>query len=234
MRRRTRSARPIRSIEASLGGRSAWPIRPLRTAAGLAGWAIDPIDPIERVRAWLEEARAAGLAGYDTGIVATATPDGRPSARAVILRGLDARGFVFYTDTRSRKGRELAVNPRGALVMVWDELERQVRVEGPVEMVSAEESDAYFAQRPRGHQLGAWVSRQSEVLSSRDELEQELAEVVARFAAEEVPRPPYWGGYRIVPEQVELWQGRPNRLHDRERFRRVAAGDPWELDRLWP
>ncbi len=182
----------------------------------------------------MDDARAAGLLGYDTAVVATATPAGRPSARAVILRGLDQRGFVFYTDTRSRKGRELAANPRGAIVMVWEELERQVRAEGPVALVPAAESDAYFARRPRGHQLGAWVSRQSEVLASREELERELELVVDRFAGADVPRPPYWGGYRLVPDEIELWQGRADRLHDRLRYRRTREGEGWIVDRLWP
>jgi pyridoxamine 5'-phosphate oxidase len=191
-------------------------------------------EPIAVVLTWLEDARVAGLLGHDTAVVATATPEGRPSARAVILRGLDQRGFVFYTDTRSRKGRELASNPWGAIVMVWEELERQVRAEGPIGLVAPEESDAYFARRPRGHQLGAWVSRQSEILGSREELEQELTVVVERFAGVEVPRPPYWGGYRLVPDEIELWQGRPDRLHDRLRYRRSATGDGWLVDRLWP
>jgi pyridoxamine 5'-phosphate oxidase len=190
------------------------------------------VNPIEQVHRWLDDARATGMVGWDTAIVATATPDGRPSARAVILRGLDDRGFVFYTDTRSRKGRELAANPRAALVMQWAELERQVRAEGSVHRVAPDESDAYFARRPRGHQLGAWASRQSEVLADRAELERRVADVTAEFAGRVVPRPPYWGGYRITPDVVELWQGRPDRLHDRVRHRRLD-GD-WVAERLWP
>jgi pyridoxamine 5'-phosphate oxidase len=191
------------------------------------------VNPIEHVQAWLDEARDRGILGWDTAIVATATPAGRPSARAVILRGLDNRGFVFYTDTRSRKGRELAVNPYAALVMQWAELERQVRAEGNVEPVAPEESDRYFARRPRGHQLGAWASRQSELLADRAELERRVEEVEAEFAGREVPRPPYWGGYRIAPDVVELWQGRPDRLHDRVRHTRRGAGE-WIAERLWP
>jgi pyridoxamine 5'-phosphate oxidase len=189
-------------------------------------------DPVAEVQCWLDEARERGVLGYDTAIVATATPDGRPSARAVILRGLDARGFVFYTDTRSRKGRELAVNPRAALVLQWAELERQVRAEGQVEPVSDAEADAYFAGRPRGHQIASWASQQSDALGTRAQLEQRLAQVEERFRDQEVPRPGYWSGYRIVPDEVELWQGRPDRLHHRVRYRR--ADNDWEAESLWP
>jgi pyridoxamine 5'-phosphate oxidase len=195
---------------------------------------MDRMDPMDVVEKWLADARRAGLPGADTMIVATATTDGAPSARAVILRGLDRRGFVFYTDTRSRKGRELAANPRAAVALVWDELERQVRAEGRVEAVIPAESDAYFSGRPRGHQLGAWVSRQSEVLARRGDLEQRMREVTERFEGQAVPRPPYWGGYRVVPDVVELWQGRPNRLHDRVRHRRDGVEAPWVVERLWP
>lgn len=181
---------------------------------------------------WIEEARAAEILGYDTAYVATATADGRPSVRAVLLRALDDRGFVFYTDRRSRKGAELAANPRAALVMHWPAFERQVRAEGPVTMVAAAESDAYFARRPRGHQLGAWASNQSEVLADRGDLEDRYEQVRQRFEGADVPRPPYWGGYRIEPEEVELWQGRPDRLHDRVRWR--VTPDGWTAERLWP
>jgi pyridoxamine 5'-phosphate oxidase len=188
--------------------------------------------PFDQVRSWLDHAQTSGLLGWDTAIVATATPDGRPSARAVLLRGFDDRGFVFFTDTRSRKGRELAANPRAALVMTWAPMERQIRAEGPVEFVSPEESDAYFARRPRGHQLGAWASRQSQVLGHRSELEQRLAEVQQEFEGRDVPRPPYWGGYRLIPDEIELWEGRPDRLHHRARYRRGPDG--WRADFLWP
>lgn len=165
-------------------------------------------------------------------VVATATPDGAPSARAVLLRGFDERGFVFFTDYRSRKGEELAANPRGALVWLWPPAERQVRAEGPVAVLAAEESDAYFAHRPRGHRLAAWASHQSAVIPDRESLEERMAEVTARFEGMEVPRPPYWGGYRLAPAVVEFWQGRPNRVHDRLRFR--LDGDRWVQDRLSP
>ena len=188
--------------------------------------------PFDRVREWLDEAEASGLLGWDMAILATATTDGRPSARAVLLRGFDDRGFVFFTDTRSRKGRELAANPQAALVLAWPPTERQIRAEGQVEVVAAEESDAYFAHRPRGHQLGAWISRQSEVLDDRAQLEQRLAEVERDYDGRDVPRPPYWGGYRIVPDEIELWEGRPNRLHHRIRYRRAADG--WRAELLWP
>ena len=192
----------------------------------------DGAEPLAQLRAWLDEARSSGLLGWDTVVLATATPDGRPSARAVLLRGFDERGFVFFTDTRSRKGRELAANRYAALVMTWPPLERQVRAEGAVEAVAAEDSDAYFARRPRGHQLAAWVSQQSDVLHDRSVLEQRLVEVQREFDGRPVPRPPYWGGYRVVPFEIELWQGRPDRLHHRVRYRRL--GEAWRGDLLWP
>lgn len=191
-----------------------------------------PVEPFALVQEWLDEARASELLGWDMAVVATATPDGRPSARAVLLRRFDERGFVFFTDTRSRKGREIAANPRAALVLAWPPLERQVRAEGPVELATAAESDAYFAGRPRGSQLGAWASTQSAVLPDRRDLEHRLDEVRHEFDDRAVPRPPYWGGYRIVPTEVELWEGRPDRLHHRVRYRR--SGDGWHRDLLWP
>src|SRR5262249_44666341 len=147
--------------------------------------------------------------------LATATPDGAPSARVVLLRGLSAEGFTFFTSYEGRKARELADNPRAALLFYWARLERQVRVEGSVERASAQASDDYFRTRPRGSQLGAWASRQSAVLPSREALEREWAELEARYAGQEVPRPPSWGGYVVRPASLEFWQGRPSRLHDR-------------------
>jgi pyridoxamine 5'-phosphate oxidase len=191
-----------------------------------------PSDPIGVVRRWLEEAEAAGIRNPSAIALATADAAGRPSVRHVLLRGIDARGFVFHTNRSSRKGRELADNPRAAFSMYWRELDRQISVTGDVERLSDEESDAYFASRPREARLGAWASPQSEELSSRAELLERYAEVEARFAGQEVPRPPFWGGYRIVPLSIELWVGRLHRLHDR--FRYARQGDRWDLRRLAP
>ena len=189
-------------------------------------------DPLLQFRAWFDQARAAGALDADAMVLATATPDGRPSARVVLLKGLDERGFAFFTNYHSRKGRELAANPRAALNFYWPELERQVRAEGAVETMTPAESDAYFRIRPRDSQLGAWASPQSELLADRAELEARLAEVAARFAGGEVPRPPHWGGCRLVPEAVEFWQGRPGRLHDRLLYTRTPDG--WRRQRLAP
>ncbi len=190
-------------------------------------------DPLALFRRWFEAAQAALPVGAETMVLATATPDGRPSARAVLLRGLDERGLVAYTDTRSRKGAELAANAWGALVFVWPPLERQVRVEGPVVPVSDEEADAYFATRPRGHRLAAWASHQSQPLANRDDLEARVAEITERHRDDDVARPPWWGGYRLVPTEWEFWAGRENRVHDRVVYRRVAETG-WERRRLSP
>ena len=190
-------------------------------------------DPVRQLAAWLEEAAAAGVTEPNAMTLATASADGVPSARMVLLKGVDDRGLVFYTNYGSRKGDELAANPRAALVLYWAPLERQVRVEGRVEKVPREESAAYFASRPRGSRLGALASPQSDVVASRSVLEERLAELEAAHPGEDVPLPDNWGGYLVVPEVVELWQGRPNRLHDRLRYRADGRGG-WIRERLAP
>jgi pyridoxamine 5'-phosphate oxidase len=189
-------------------------------------------DPLAQLRDWYEHAVAAGLPEPEAMALATATPDGAPSVRFVLLKGIDERGVEFYSNYESRKGRELAANPRAALAILWRPQHRQVRVEGTVERLTAEESDAYFATRPRGAQLGAWASPQSEVVRDRDVLDRALADAEERFAGAPVPRPPHWGGFLVRPERIELWQGRLNRLHDRLRYVREAGG--WRIERLAP
>jgi pyridoxamine 5'-phosphate oxidase len=193
---------------------------------------VDP-DPIAQFAAWFEDARAAGIRLPEAMVLATARAGGAPSARFVLLNRFDGRGFVFFGNYESRKGRELAENPRGALVFHWDPLGRQVRIEGPVERISAEESDSYFATRPRGARLSAWAARQSEVVESREALEARVAELSAEFPDDGVPRPPQWGGYRLTAEAIELWQHREDRLHDRLRYRRSGEG-AWLIERLAP
>jgi pyridoxamine 5'-phosphate oxidase len=188
-------------------------------------------DPIALVRAWLEEARAV-VPEPGTMTLATATPEGIPSARVVLLRGIDQRGLVFFTNRTSRKGDELGSNPRAALVLHWWELGRQVRVEGPVEEVADDESGAYWERRPRGSQLAAWASPQSRPLVDRGDLDARIAEIEARFDGDDVPLPPFWGGYRVRPATIELWEHRDDRLHDRVRYTR--DGDEWRSERLAP
>ena len=189
-------------------------------------------DPVVQFGRWFEQAEPAGLLEPTAKTLATAPPDGRPSARMVLLRGFDERGFCFYTNYESRKGAELAANPRAALVFWWGELERQVRIEGPVAPTSRSESEAYFHSRPPGSQLSAAASPQSRVIDGRAALERRVAELATASADAQVPLPEFWGGYRLAHEVVEFWQGRPNRLHDRLRYRR--AGDGWKIERLAP
>jgi pyridoxamine 5'-phosphate oxidase len=190
-------------------------------------------DPFVLFTAWLKEATAAGVHEPTAMTLATAAADGRPSARMVLLRAVDEQGFGFYTNYESRKAGELAENAWAALVFWWPSLHRQVRIEGQVERMSAAESDAYFATRPLGSQLAAWVSPQSRVIGSRAELEERLAELEAEYAGKQPPRPPFWGGFRVAPTVMEFWQGGPHRLHDRLRFTRMEMGG-WRLERLAP
>jgi pyridoxamine 5'-phosphate oxidase len=190
-------------------------------------------DPLEIAAGWYGEAVAAGLPEPNAMALATATPDGRPSARVVLLKAVDESGFTFHTNYQSRKGRELAGNPWAALVFYWPALERQVRVEGTVERLPPAESDAYFRTRPLGSRLGAWASPQSAAVPDRAALEQRLREVARGYEGRDVPRPPFWGGYRLRPVAVEFWQGRPNRFHDRLLYRRLPSGG-WQIERLAP
>jgi pyridoxamine 5'-phosphate oxidase len=190
-------------------------------------------DPLAQFRRWYAEAVDAGVQLPEAMTLATATADGAPSARMVLLKGVDERGFVFYSNYESRKGRELAENPRAALVFHWPQTpRRQVSATGRVELLPAEESAEYFRTRPFGSRIGAWASRQSEVMEGREELERSFAELEAAHADGDVARPPWWGGYVLRPDTVEFWQNRPNRLHDRLRYRR--SGEDWILERLSP
>jgi pyridoxamine 5'-phosphate oxidase len=199
---------------------------------GLAESDVDA-DPIVQFATWLRDAVDAGIHEPNAMLLATASVPSVPSARMVLLKGFDARGFVFFTNYESRKAVELDTNPRCALVLPWHPLQRQVRIEGAAQRVDAEESDDYFAVRPRGAQLGAWASPQSKAVSDRGALERRYAAAAQRFGdGVAVTRPPYWGGYRVVPSMVEFWQGRPGRMHDRLRYRRTDTD--WTLDRLAP
>jgi pyridoxamine 5'-phosphate oxidase len=192
---------------------------------------LDP-DPIRLFQRWFKEANRAGLPLPDAVALATVSADGRPSCRMMLLKGVDARGFVLYTNFQSRKGAELTRAGRAALVAHWAELERQVRVEGRVEQIPAAESDAYFASRPRGSQVGAWASPQSAVVSGREELEAAYASFEKKFKGQPVPRPPHWGGFCLRPDRIEFWQGRLNRMHDRLCYERAGKG--WNVTRLAP
>jgi pyridoxamine 5'-phosphate oxidase len=189
-------------------------------------------DPIEQFRVWLAAAREAGIYEPEAMTVSTVDAEGRPQSRYVLLRGLDERGFCFYTNYHSAKARALAARPYAALTFGWLQVHRSVRVEGTVDRLPEAESDAYFASRPRTAQISAWASPQSEVIASREQLERAAAAVEQRFAGADVPRPPHWGGFVVRPERIELWQGRSGRLHDRLRYER--SGDRWRIARLAP
>ncbi len=201
------------------------------TGNGLDERSVD-LDPIAQFRSWLGAARDSGIPNAEAMVVATATPEALPSARVVLLRGLDERGFAFFTNYESRKAHELEANTHAALVFYWEPFGRQVRVTGRVSRVSAAESEAYFTSRPLGSRLGAWASPQSEPIASRAELERRLAEIEKRFPDGDPPVPPFWGGYRVTPETIEFWEHRDSRLHDRVRYTRLEHG--WQIERLAP
>lgn len=193
---------------------------------------VDP-DPFRQFQRWFDQALEAQLPEPNAMTLATATPDGKPAARIVLLKYFDTQGFVFFSNYASRKGQELMTNPWAALVFWWAELERQVRIEGSVAQVAVEESDAYYSSRPLGSQIGAWVSQQSQVIADRQVLEQRYQELQAHSEGQALLRPPYWGGYRLSPTEFEFWQGRPSRLHDRLRY--LKLGDrTWKIERLSP
>jgi pyridoxamine 5'-phosphate oxidase len=190
-------------------------------------------DPLKLFRRWSDEAKAAGIHLSEAMTLATSTTEGKPSARLVLLKQADERGFVFFTNYNSRKARELDANPQAALVFYWPQLERQVRVEGKVERIGTTESDAYFKTRPRESQIGALASPQSEVIASREALQQRADELEKFYAGREVDRPAHWGGYRLLPDRIEFWKGRPGRLHDRISYERSVDGS-WSISRLAP
>lgn len=207
-------------------------LRVKRSTEGLDESDIDP-DPIAQFAAWMQKALDANLRMPNEMTLATADSHGRPVARIVLLKGVDERGFTFFTNYESRKGKHLADNPHAALVFYWAELERQVDVTGQVEKVSFPESEAYWRTRPPASRRAAWASRQSEVIQSRAELEERVREVEARWPDDDIPMPPHWGGFRLIPETIEFWQGRPDRLHDRLIYKRVADMG-WLIERLSP
>lgn len=203
------------------------------TLAGLSETDLNS-NPIEQFDIWFQQALAADLIEPNAMTLATATPDGKPTARIVLLKGVSERGFVFYTNYESQKGQQLIANPYAALVFLWDKLERQIRIEGKVEKLTAEESAQYFHSRPKASQLGAWTSDQSRVIPNREVLEQKLADLKEQYSGDAtVPLPEHWGGFRVVPNRIEFWQGRPSRLHDRLVYDLQADGN-WSIDRLSP
>jgi pyridoxamine 5'-phosphate oxidase len=198
---------------------------------GLLETDLDP-DPLKQFRLWFEDVREAGITEANAMLLSTVF-EGRPSGRIVLLKDLDERGFSFFTNYDSKKGHEIAANPQVALTFFWKELERQVRIEGKIGKTSDAESSEYFAVRPRGSQIGAWASGQSEVIPDREFLEEKTKELEARFEGRQVPRPAHWGGYRVVADYVEFWQGRPSRLHDRLAYTKQPDGS-WKIERLSP
>jgi pyridoxamine 5'-phosphate oxidase len=202
------------------------------TLAGLRRTDLDP-DPIRQFRKWFQQAVDAGVIEPSAMTLATGTPGGELSSRIVLLKGIDERGFVFYTNYESRKGKELAANAHAALSFFWAELERQVCVSGLASKLSREDSEAYFKTRPRGARLGAWASHQSDVIANREVLEQRFNEMEAKYPGDAIPLPSFWGGYLLAPTRIEFWQGRPNRLHDRFRYTRQAEAS-WLIERLSP
>ncbi len=201
-------------------------------ARGLRRRDLDP-DPVKQFANWFTAAIEAGIRDVNAMSLATATADGRPFVRIVLLKGFDQDGFMFFTNYESQKGEQLEANPYAALAFYWIELDRQIRISGPVEKASREESERYFHSRPAASQLGAWASHQSQVIDGRPVLEARLAQMTERFAGQVIPLPPHWGGFRVHPEMMEFWQGRPNRLHDRFRYRRDPEG-AWAVERLAP
>jgi pyridoxamine 5'-phosphate oxidase len=203
------------------------------TLAGLSETDLSA-DPMQQFQVWFQQALDANLIEPNAMTLATATPNGKPTARIVLLKGVSERGFVFYTNYESQKGQQLIANPYAALVFLWDKLERQVRIEGKVEQLQTKESEAYFHSRPRASQLGAWASDQSRVISDRNILEQKLTDLKAQYTEDTtIPLPPHWGGFRVIPNRIEFWQGRPSRLHDRLVYDLQTDGN-WKIQRLAP
>lgn len=192
-----------------------------------------PADPVEACKQWLIEAESLGLMNPNAFTLSTVSGEGRPNSRVILLKDIDTRGAVFYTNRLSRKGRELQDNPRVSLLFYWDKFARQIRIDGTISLVSDEESDAYFATRPRGSQIGAWASKQSEPIATRAELDAAFAAVEKQYEGDTVPRPPHWGGYRVSLETIEIWQGQESRLHDRVEYRADGNGG-WTIQRLNP